>query len=377
MNRFLVILTILTILITSCNLQETYTKGEMTLLFYFGEDYRYDPLNLWADIVELTKHSVDITNKRVTILFDGETDGDSKLLVLDSQFGRNYREVNLSDTNINQFKSNELNMGSEDTLTSYIKYVKQMIPSDQYCLYLSGHGAGYRSYSESCLGLETNINNKIDFLTVKEISNALKKTGGVELLVFDSCLMGNIETIYELEESTRYIIASPEDMPGPGNNYTPLIENYYSHKNINAFDLGIATLNSYYNYYKYDNPDHAAQSPETYNLKNYNLLQMYDTKKICEVINSESFESTIISYTLMDHTNSMRFDRGDFDSYGHYLRLNLSEINEHIYTSPEDYYKLISIYYPTLNVGFNEEYKKSRFGEKFPSWSKNVENRMN
>lgn len=361
----------------SCNLQKRYTKGDMTLLFYFGEEYKYDPLNLWADIIELTKHKMDITNRRVTILFDGDNDGDSKLLVLDYQFGRNYREVKLSETNITQFKPNELNMGSEQTLINYIKYVKKMIPSDQYCLYLSGHGAGYRSYTESSLALETNINNKEDFLTIKEISNALKETGGVELLVFDTCLMGNIETIYEFKETVKYVIATPEDMPGPGNNYTTLIQNYYTSENLTAFTLGSATLSSYYNYYKYDNTNHEQQSPESYNLKNYNLLQMYDVKKICEVIESANFESNIISYTTMDHSKSMRFDRGDYNTYGHYLRLDLPEINKYIYTSPNDEYKLISIYYPTLNIAFNQEYKSSRFGEKFPSWSENVENRMN
>jgi len=45
-----------------------------------------------------------------------------------------------------------------------------------------------------------------------------------ELLGFDACLMGNIETVSSLNQFANWYIGSEEQEPGHGWNYTPIVQ---------------------------------------------------------------------------------------------------------------------------------------------------------
>lgn len=405
------ILIFLTLTISfSCNIQETYPNGDMTLLFYFGADWKTNPLSLINDVIELTKNKVDISKRRVVILYDGPEEGDSELYVLDSPFEKTYRRVKVQDAGIETISDNELNMGSKDTLKSFIEYVKNKIPSSSYSLYFGGHGTGFNSYYSGGLALETHINEEKDLLLVSEIAEALGETEKIDLLVFDACLMGNIENIYEFKDKAKYIIASPENIPGPGNNYTSIIEGFYSSSVLNEYDLGIKTLESFYNYYKYTEPDWELQSEVEYNTENHKLLQMYDVDKFITIIESNGFEGLLIENIKSNSENLFVYDRRDIISRvyeknintganeevykkthyeGHYRQLKIESLNNIIISAPNSDLKLLSAYHPgslfdlynglytanTSAIYYNTNYENTAFSKKFPNWTNYLKSR--
>lgn len=370
------LLLLISTLILSCSIQEKFPEGDTTLMFYLGDDTGFSRIGLINDLIELTSKKVNITTKRVVILIDDNDKGDTELYALDSPFDKNFRKVPFEDTSIPTESRNEANMGNPATLESYINFVKNKIPSKSYALYIGGHGTGYSSSYESSMQLEINDRQE-DLLTVLEIAEVLERTGGVDLIAFDACLMGSVENIYELKDSADFLVASPENIPGPGNNYIKLITGFYLDSTRTPRDLGIATLESYYYGYSLVSQ---TQSPW---VKDRELLQLYNIKEIVKVIETANFETNLINYISTAPLDNHKYNR-DRESLqnmdnpihsshymGEYSELNLNSVDSFIYTV-NDTEKLLSVYNPSGT--YNSSYSKSSFAIKFPSWTSHINN---
>lgn len=100
------------------------------------------------------------------------------------------------------------NMGSGITLTSFINFCKTNYPANNYGLLLSDHGRGYAGFCfdyhaphpswEYALG---------DCLTVEELSSVIENTGWLDVLVFDTCLGGSFEVMWQLAGKVEYVVA--------------------------------------------------------------------------------------------------------------------------------------------------------------------------
>ena len=114
------------------------------------------------------------------------------------------------------------NMGSPNTLASFVKYGLENGGTDDNMLILWDHGGGpMLGY-----GLDEVYG---DILTIDEIDSALQSAGidgdnRLSLLGFDACLMGAVETANKLKDRAGYIVFSQETEPGFGWNYMFLKE---------------------------------------------------------------------------------------------------------------------------------------------------------
>lgn len=114
------------------------------------------------------------------------------------------------------------NMGSPNTLASFVKYGLENGGTDDNMLILWDHGGGpMLGY-----GLDEVYG---DILTIDEIDSALQSAGidgdnRLSLLGFDACLMGAVETANKLKDRAEYIVFSQETEPGFGWNYMFLKE---------------------------------------------------------------------------------------------------------------------------------------------------------
>ncbi|QEN04245.1 hypothetical protein EW093_05875 [Thiospirochaeta perfilievii] len=364
--------TILLIILTivSCSLESSYPKADWTIMFYLADDYITLPLT--ADIDELTSKEVVTKSIRLVILYDGPLNGDGTLTVLDSPFITNSRNIELSSTAININSENELDMAKEETLESYIKYVKDKLPADNYGLYFGSHGTGYKSWVESGLAVE---NGEDQLLTPKEISSAIKNTGEMSIVVFDACNMGNIETLYEFKETkVEYIIASPELIPGPGNDYINFINAVYQAPNLTPQSLGETTLEVYYNYYK--------ENPTINNNHNAESLQnLYNVGEIKKIVESNEFKNELTTLLSKKDNNTTMFDFEEYDIFTETpTKPNYSNIldildNQYMFnnaiTKPQNGdYLWLSIYTPTI---YNPGYEDTKFANE-TGWNDIVKN---
>lgn len=117
----------------------------------------------------------------------------------------------------------EQNFDDPEVLITHTKRVFSHYPSKKKGLILWNHGGSW----DNGYGGDTQDGTAIpDGLSVGAIRVALEKTladlriSRFDFLAFDTCLMGNIETAYELKHLTKTYIASAEIDFGPGWNYT-------------------------------------------------------------------------------------------------------------------------------------------------------------
>ncbi len=362
------ILLFFTTLLLSCSIESHYPVADWTLMFYLGDDSS-PTIYLTNDIYELTKNQVVTSDVRIIILYDGPKDGDSRITVLDTPFNLTSRTIPISSSDIDYSNSGEVDMSAPETLKAFIRYSKEKLPANRYALYFGGHGTGFTSSFNSGLSFENNISVSSQIIAPKDISNSIKAEGGVNLINFDACLMGNIETIYEFKDIVDFIIASPEEIPGPGNQYTSLILSAISLTDMSALELGKSTLEAYYNYYNENK-----ENINYYEAKS--LQQLYNVDKISEIVDSNGFEIIIINSVDNRDSSEHTFNSNNYvDIYSlinEQLALELS-LDSAITTANEGIYTWLSIYMPLSNY-YSSEYENTAFATKFPDWVSRIEN---
>lgn len=164
------------------------TGKQWTLMFYDDADFymAFDPLDWFAS------ESFSSENINVLILQDTEH-GPATLWYIDE----NHSKIPLKEMG-------EINMGNYTTLGDFVAYCKNNFSAQRYIIFFYDHGGGWMG---ACWD---NASNN-DWLTMDEIQQALTDTGGVDLVCFSApCLMGAVESAYELRNCTKAYIGSEE-----------------------------------------------------------------------------------------------------------------------------------------------------------------------
>ena len=166
---------------------EPNQRKNWTWMFYDDADFyrAYDPLEDFAE------EAYTNDNMNVLVLQDKEYDP-AKLWYISKN-----HEIQLIQN------MGELNMGSNKTLYDFIGYCKENYPADRYILSFYNHGGGWAG---ACID-----NTDNDILSMNEIQNAIDSAGWVDLVLFTApCLMGALESAYELRDCINVYIGSEE-----------------------------------------------------------------------------------------------------------------------------------------------------------------------
>ncbi|NOY07578.1 MAG: hypothetical protein GXP33_01910 [Spirochaetes bacterium] len=130
--------------------------------------------------------------------------------------------------------NSELAMNDPETLSNFIITSKNDFPADHYALILWDHGGGARSISNTAaknvqarqIADDWSSGNG-DYLFLDEIQQALSSSGfsqanKLDLIGFDACIMGEVETAYEFRDLADVFAASMGDENNDGWDYTNL-----------------------------------------------------------------------------------------------------------------------------------------------------------
>jgi hypothetical protein len=161
-----------------------------TFLFYNDADFynAYDPF------VHFARDARPSDNVNVIILRD-RNDGLAMVWRVDESH-RSHFLVNWG----------EMSMARPATLQKFIEYGKEHFPADRYMLAMYDHGGGWRG---ACADVTDGGS-----LTMREIAQGIGDAGGVDILAFTApCMMGAIESVYEVRECVDVYIGS-EDLSG-------------------------------------------------------------------------------------------------------------------------------------------------------------------
>lgn len=121
-------------------------------------------------------------------------------------------------------------------LRGVVERMKEVAPAESYGLVMSSHGGGWVPadlYDVYLLGLDTRTDapqpaplfygqDELDCMEIPELVDALSDTH-FKYIIFDACMMANVEGLYDMRNAADYIIASPTEVLGSGFPYEGFI----------------------------------------------------------------------------------------------------------------------------------------------------------
>lgn len=101
------------------------------------------------------------------------------------------------------------NVASKQTLVDFLRFARTACPADRHVLLFFGH-----SYGPMGMFRDTDLGDVVPkVLRINELGEAVRSVEPVDIILFHDCFMGNLETVYELRNGAKYIIASQAEVP--------------------------------------------------------------------------------------------------------------------------------------------------------------------
>lgn len=173
---------------------QTSTQKSWTLMYFIAADNDgTEQARLQAQYDSL-KDSSKNPNVNVVAFWDGLNLKDTKYVAW------------ASSNETSNIHKEELNTGDPTTLHDFITWAQQNYPADHYALIISDHG------SLSGVALDATANFSLgDYLTQNDLHTALSGVKKLDVVYMDACLMGNIETAYQLRNIADFYVASESE----------------------------------------------------------------------------------------------------------------------------------------------------------------------
>lgn len=197
------------------------------------------------------------------------------------------------------------NSSTAESLKSAMQVTGTMFPAEEYGLFLWSHGTGWLPkghYNTRSFGSEDGLEIEIPAL-VKAFPYKLS------FVVFDACLMGGIEVVYQMKDSVDYVISSPAEILSMGFPYSKIMRHIFK----TPMDLE-AVAQEYYDYYNGQSGQYRSAT-----------ISMVKTSALEEVAQAskavfDKYRENIKNLTTEDVQRYYRFDKRWFYDYGDFIR---------------------------------------------------------
>lgn len=142
-------------------------------------------------------------------------------------------------------------MGSWEYLADFVAWSKARFPAKHYALIIWNHGSGWNKdfAFEASKGIsyddETNTH-----ITTPQLAQLLQRTGKMDILSMDACLMQMIEVAYEVKDGADYVVASEETEPGDGYTYNTMLEPLVKNPLMGAANFSKVMVDAFTNHYQ-------------------------------------------------------------------------------------------------------------------------------
>lgn len=235
------------------------TKAAWTLMVYMAADNELEALAL-AELQEMASVALPANVKLVVLLdraqgyADGAT-GTSTLVLGSGGWVETPR--------------GELNMGAAATLADFITSTRASHAAERYGLILWGSGGGIA-------GMAWDQASAMDNLSLAELKTALNtalpnSTDKLDLIAFDSSLMGLQETLFNVKDKALYMVASEETLPATGFAYADLLARLAANSTMTAAQMAQDMVSTYFN----QNAGGLATSMAAFDLTSAKFLDYY------------------------------------------------------------------------------------------------------
>ena len=137
------------------------------------------------------------------------------------------------------------NMGSADTFGDFLSFCKENYPADKTMVVMWDHGGG------SVTGVSFDENYDYDSLTLSEMregfESAFDLSGEppIDVMGFDTCLMGTVDAAAAFADVAKYMVASEELEPGCGWHYSGFLNALAEDPGMDGARLGQKICDTY------------------------------------------------------------------------------------------------------------------------------------
>lgn len=234
------------------------TKNGRTVLVYAIADNDMASIAL-RDISEMLAGAKYMGKKDHLIVYLDDTQKPRIYDINASTYGTTYTNL----TPIYQYDT-EINSCTYEQLASVIQFTMDNFPAPSYGLVMWSHGNGWlptgREYPDNrnaygikerkvrSFGLDYNYVDKKKGaehqMSINTIREGIDCFGGLDFLLFDACMMQNIEVIYQLRGKSKAFISSPAEVPGEGAPYNTILRPMFQD---DYYVQGM--VDKYYDYY--------------------------------------------------------------------------------------------------------------------------------
>lgn len=228
--------------INTASLQSSPLKW--TIMVYMADDY--PPELPWQGNINEMAAADQAPGTNVIALVDPLGSGNSQLVKVEHG-----GQIPYDDSGAVIPPSHEVDMGSPDTLSSFIRFSVTAFPADRYVLILWGHGA-----TPAWWGMCPD-STPLDILTLPEVGAALSNATAfigrpLDLVGIDACAEGSMEMLYELRGCTGYFLASEKNIPFQGLPYTAILNDLASNPDMSTDRFGSDIVRDYIDWSRYN-----------------------------------------------------------------------------------------------------------------------------
>ncbi len=370
---------------------------QTTLLIYMAADNNLDNF-AYKDLEQIKKSSIN-SDMNIVVQYDSNRFVDSPdTLRLYIQKGEVVKEEELGETNT----------GDPTVLKTFIDTATQFYPAERTLLIIWSHGAGIddrNPYAEEkereryfvpateieeiAVGYD---DSQKDFLDNLELQKALSSSIEIDLLGFDSCLMGMFEILYQLRDQTKVMIASQHLEPASGWDYPRILGELNLSATVEDMGRALIAFHDEHNQGGFSRDvtqsalDATVAKEVANDLDNFALALREALKK-----GERKERIKDLKYTLKNAQYFNRKDYVDLVDFVHKVknRLALEEVEPHANRLLQSLDKMIianhtigyfmeeangvSIYFPNSSRPFKETfelYEKLDFATACPNWIK-------
>lgn len=146
----------------------------------------------------------------------------------------------------------EVNMGDPVTLLDFIRFSTEQFPARRYALVVWNHGTGFKDQIRN-ISFDDTFQ---DSITIPELGWVLSRAmaytrGPIEMLGLDACLMALTEVACEVAPYARVMVASQENEPADGWDYSAWLKDLVANPSMNGYELGRSVVDTYMAFYAY------------------------------------------------------------------------------------------------------------------------------
>ena len=218
---------------------------DRTVLIYMAAENSLASFS-YQDIEEMKDGTGDIPGNSRFIIYLDNTD-----LPRIVTFERN-GEGTVETKTLHQY-AEEMNSGEAETLRQVMEWTAENYPAESYGLVMWSHGDAWiptEAPMQRSICIDNGNNSYSDKGTkmdIDDMAGALEGFPRLDFVMFDACFMQSVEVAHTLRATTRYMVASPAEIPGPGAPYHTLIAPMFGQ----PLDME-ALIEAYYQEYRTD-----------------------------------------------------------------------------------------------------------------------------